>query len=249
MIAEIILTLWLCYFVLFLVSLKIKDNSIVDVFWGTGFLIFAGILFFSQESINIYEIIFFTVFSIWWIRLTYHIGKRKLFSKKEDPRYAGWREDWKYFKTRSFFQIYVLQMVLLLVISIPVYFIFQGEIWANIFTISWIVIMILGLGYEAVADYQLKKYLQNTTEKNKVFTWGLYKYSRHPNYFGESIFWLWISIISLQNSVFWIIWFLIITILLLFVSGVPLQEKRHKKKDNWEKYSQKTPKFIPNFFK
>lgn len=66
MIAEIILTLWLCYFVLFLVSLKIKDNSIVDVFWGTGFLIFAGILFFSQEIINIYEIIFFTVIFVFF---------------------------------------------------------------------------------------------------------------------------------------------------------------------------------------
>lgn len=249
MIAEIIFTLWLCYFVLFLVSLKIKDNSIVDVFWGTGFLIFAGILFFSQEFLNIYEIVFFTIFCIWWIRLTYHIGKRKLFSKKEDPRYAGWRQDWTYFKTRSFFQIYVLQMVLLLIISTPVYFIFQQEISANIFTILWIILMISGVIYEAVADYQLKKYLQNTSEKNKVFTGWLYKYSRHPNYFWESIFWLWISIISLQNSLFWIVWFLVITILLLFVSGVPLQEKRHKKKDNWEEYSQKTPKFIPNFFK
>lgn len=246
---EIIFTLWLCYLFLFFISLKIKDNSIVDVFWGTGFLIFAGILFFSQENRNIFEIIFFTIFCIWWARLTYHIGKRKLFSKKEDPRYAGWRQEWKYFKTRSFFQIYVLQMLLLLVISTPVYFIFQDQISGNIYTLLGIMVMIFGVSYEALADAQLKKYLQNTHEKNKVFTWGLYKYSRHPNYFGESVFWLWISIISLQNSFIWIIWFLIITILLLFVSWVPLQEKRHKKKDNWEEYSQKTPKFIPNFFK
>jgi steroid 5-alpha reductase family enzyme len=91
--------------------------------------------------------------------------------------------------------------------------------------------------------------LQTTQEKNKVFTGGLYKYSRHPNYFWESVFWLGISIISLQNSLFGMVWFLVITILLLFVSWVPLQEKRHKKKDNWEAYSSKTPKFIPNFFK
>lgn len=246
---EIILTLWLCYLFLFFISLKIKDNSIVDVFWGTGFLIFAGILFFSQENRNIFEIIFFTIFCIWWVRLTYHIGKRKLFSKKEDPRYAGWRQEWKYFKTRSFFQIYILQMLLLLIISTPVYFIFQDQISGNIYTLLGIIVMIFGVWYEALADAQLKKYLQNTHEKNKVFTGGLYKYSRHPNYFGESVFWLWISIISLQNSFIWIIGFLIITILLLFVSWVPLQEKRHKKKDNWEEYSQKTPKFIPNFFK
>lgn len=246
---EIIVTLWICYFVLYVISLKIKDNSIVDVFWGTGFVIFAAILFFSQDNHNIFEIVFFLIFCIWWIRLTYHIGKRKLFSKKEDPRYAGWRQEWKYFKTRSFFQIYVLQMCLLLIIATPIYFIFQDEISGNISTILGIIIMIFGVSYEAIADAQLKKYLQTTQEKNKVFTGGLYKYSRHPNYFWESVFWLGISIISLQNSLFGMVWFLVITILLLFVSWVPLQEKRHKKKDNWEAYSSKTPKFIPNFFK
>lgn len=246
---EIIVTLWICYFILYVISLKIKDNSIVDVFWGTGFVIFATILFFSQNNHNLLEIVFFLIFCIWWIRLTYHIGKRKLFSKKEDPRYAGWRQEWKYFKTRSFFQIYVLQMCLLLIISIPIYFIFQDGISGNISTILGIIIMIFWVSYEALADAQLKKYLQTTQEKNKVFTGGLYKYSRHPNYFGESVFWLGISIISLQNSLFGMVWFLVITILLLFVSWVPLQEKRHKRKDNWKEYSSETPKFIPNFFK
>jgi steroid 5-alpha reductase family enzyme len=74
-------------------------------------------------------------------------------------------------------------MCLLLIIATPIYFIFQDEISGNISTILGIIIMIFGVSYEAIADAQLKKYLQTTQEKNKVFTGGLYKYSRHPNYF------------------------------------------------------------------
>lgn len=247
--SEIIWVLTLCYLFLFFLSLKIKDNSIVDIFWGTGFVIVAIMLFFQKNNINIYEIIFMILFSFWWMRLSYHIWKRKLYVSWEDSRYAVWRQKWKYFKIRSFFQVYLLQGVLLLLISTALFVIFSSEISGNIFTYFGIISMIIGLWYEIISDLQLKQYIVSKVEKNKIFTWGLYKYSRHPNYLWESIFWLWISIISLQNSIFGMISFLIITGLLLFVSWVPLKEERYKKKDNWEEYSKNTPKFIPNFFK
>jgi len=246
---EVIWVLSLCYLSLFFLSLKIKDNSIVDVFWGTGFVIVAIMLFFQQNNINIYEIIFMMLFSIWWMRLTYHIWKRKLYVSGEDSRYAIWRKKWKYFKIRSFFQVYLLQWVLLLIISTALFVIFSSGISGNIFTYFGIIFMIVWWLYEVISDMQLKQYILSKVEKNKIFTWGLYKYSRHPNYLWESIFWFWISIISLQNSISGIISFLIITGLLLFVSWVPLKEERYKKKDNWGEYSKKTPKFMPKYFK
>ena len=244
----VILLLSLCYIVLFLISLKIKDNSIVDVFWWTWFVIVAWLLFFISDVNTLYSIVFIVLLSIWWLRLTYHIWMRKLSSDKEDPRYAKWRDEWKYFKTRSFFQVYLLQEVLLLAISTPIFFIFSEQISGNIFFYFGIITMVIWIIYESVADYQIKNYIINTQEKNMIFTWGLYRYSRHPNYLWESIFWLWVSIMSLQVSILWLLWFIFITFLLLFVSWVPLKEERYKKKKNWEEYSSKTPKFIPNFW-
>lgn len=246
---EIIWVLTICYLCLFILSLKIKDNSIVDVFWGTWFVLVSLMLFFWKNIINIYEIIFIIFFSVWWLRLTYYIWKRKLKSHREDPRYAKWRESWKYFKTRSFFQVYILQGILLLIISTPIFIIFSKNIWLNLYTVLWLIWMIIWIIYETIADIQVKAYIKNTQKAWYIFTGGLYKYSRHPNYLWESIFWLWVSIISLQVNMLGIIGFLVITWLLLFVSGVPLKEERYKTKKNWQEYSQNTPKFIPNYFK
>lgn len=245
---EVICFLWLCYCILFGISLKIKDNSIVDVFWWTGFVLIAWIVFLQNNGHSIYSFLFLLVLSIWWLRLTYYIWKRKLLSHREDPRYAQWREKWKYFKIRSFFQVYILQWVLMLGISTPVFLVFSKPLELNIYFLWGIICMIIWIIYESVADYQVKKYLAWSPQKNMIFNWGLYKFSRHPNYLGESIFWLWVSIVALQFSILWIIGFLLITFLLLFVSWIPMKEVRYKQKSNWKQYSQKTPKFIPNYF-
>jgi steroid 5-alpha reductase family enzyme len=245
---EIIWILTLCYLFLFFLSLRIKDNSIVDIFWWTGFVIVALMLFFQQNSISIHETIFIILFCIWWMRLTYHIWKRKFYIAWEDSRYAVWRKQWKYFKLRSFFQVYLLQAVLLMVISTALFVIFSIGVYGNMFTYIWIIFMVVWFLYEFISDLQLKKYVLSKQEKNKIFTKWLYKYSRHPNYLWESVFWLWVSIMWLQNSILSLISFIVITGLLLFVSWIPLKEERYKKKDNWEEYSKKTPKFLPNVF-
>lgn len=118
----IVFTLIISYTLLFLYSLKIKDNSIVDVFWGFGFMIIAGISFLQSEKM-IPQILITTLVFLWGIRLTSHIGFRKLREGKEDPRYAKWREEWGsgwYFIVRSFLQVYMLQMVLMLVVALPI---------------------------------------------------------------------------------------------------------------------------------
>jgi steroid 5-alpha reductase family enzyme len=118
----ILLVLLISYTLLFLYSLRIRDNSIVDVFWGFGFMIIAVLSWIqSEQSIAQYTITGLVL--LWGIRLTSHIGFRKLHEGREDPRYAKWREEWGsgwYFMVRSFLQVYILQMILMLVVAIPI---------------------------------------------------------------------------------------------------------------------------------
>jgi steroid 5-alpha reductase family enzyme len=118
----ILLTLLICYTLLFLYSLKIKDNSIVDIFWGFGFMIIALLSFFQSEQ-GLPQYVLTGLVLLWGIRLTSHIGFRKLKEGKEDPRYAKWREEWGsgwYFIIRSYLQVFLFQMILMLIVALPI---------------------------------------------------------------------------------------------------------------------------------
>lgn len=246
---DIFIILWICYIVLFWVAYKVKDNSIVDVFWWAGFLIVSLILILQNAIFWLAQIITLLLISAWSLRIVISIWSKKIYHPGEDKRYSAWRKSWKHFYLRSFFQVYVLQMILLLVVSTPLIINFSSsQEHILLLSLIWWLIAAFWLIYEAIADKQLKKYLTGTPVKDTIFTKWLWKYSRHPNYFWESLFWLGISLISLQFSVWGIVGFLIITLLLLFVSWVPLKEKSYKTKLNWESYK-KTSIFIPIFFK
>ncbi len=244
---EVLLIILILYLILFIISIRIKDNSIVDIFWWTWFVIISLYLFFTNQTFEVTKILTILLITYWWGRLTYYIWSRKLKEKWEDPRYANWRKEWKYFYTRSFFQVFMLQMWLMFLISFPIYYIFSGnEINLYLFVV-WFLVSIIWLIFEVLADIQVKKYIKENWKTWKVFTWWLYKYSRNPNYFWESTFWLWLSIIWASVSLFSFIWYFVITFLLLFVSWVPLKEKRQSRKENWQEYKQKTNKFFPWF--
>lgn len=250
----ILLTLLICYILLFLYSLRIRDNSIVDVFWGFGFMIIA-VISFSQSEQSSAQYIMTGLVLLWGIRLTSHIWFRKLREGKEDPRYAKWREEWGsgwYFIVRSFLQVYMLQMVLMLVVAIPILVVNVPAIdigivkdW-NFLLIFGVIIALSGLVFETIADLQLRAFIK-IKKPWQIFMTGLYRYSRHPNYFGESVFWLGISLISLPFSYLGLIGWIVITCLLLFVSGVPLQEARYEWRSEWEEYKKRTSVFVPWF--
>ncbi len=265
---SILLTLLISYILLFLFSLKIKDNSIVDVFWGFGFMMIAVLSYYSQTERDIIQSTITLLILLWWARIVSHIGFRKFHEWKEDPRYAKWRAEWGsgwYFYIRSFLQVYMLQMVLMLVVATAIIIVnmsvdgYSGDpIWRPIvhsgfptyvnFILFYtgVVLALWGLIFETIADRQLTKFIK-TKKPWEIFTSGLYKYSRHPNYFGESMFWFGISLISLPYSYIGIIGWITITCLLLFVSGVPLQEARYAGRPEWEEYKKKTSVFIPWF--
>jgi steroid 5-alpha reductase family enzyme len=246
----VLIVLIFCYLFLFILWIKIKDNSIVDVFWGLWFLIISIILIFQNKIFDFTKIITFLLVFLWSVRISSSILSKKLKHKWEDNRYAKWRQEWNFFYTRSFFQIYLLQMLLLIIVSIPLFIIFESNWWNIYINILAFIISFVWLSYETIADLQIKRYINSKEKKpNYIFTWWLWKYSRHPNYLWEIMFWLWITIISIQFSFYWIIWLLSISFLLLFVSWVPLKENYYKNKDNYEEYIKETPIFIPNYKK
>lgn len=243
---EAIIVLFFAYLLLFPISIYLKDNSIVDIFWWVWFIILSGILLNFWETSFLHIVIFCVIF-LWWDRLASYIFLKKLKKPWEDPRYQKWRSEWKYFYTRSFFQVFLLQMLLMIVISTPLFLIFQNEISLNVYFIWGIILSIAWLLYESIADAQKASFLK-VRKKWEILTSWLFRYSRYPNYFWESIFWLWISIIWLQISVFSLVGWWVITLLLLFVSWIPMIEERYKNDENYQKYKQTTNAFIP-FYK
>lgn len=231
----------------FIVSLVLKRNDIADVAWGMGFAGLCLYLFFTESNNELSELIYGLVV-FWGFRLSLHIGLRNR-KKAEDFRYNNWRKEWgKSFFWRSYLQIYLLQVLLLLLISLPIIIasqatIFEWTIWTYIGTALWLI----GFYWQAVGDYQLKEFKESKTENEQILQTGLWKYSRHPNYFGEICMWwgIWVITIPLENGVFGLIGPLLITYLLLYVSGVPMLEKRYKGNGAFKEYKKKTPTVFP----
>lgn len=227
-----------------------RDNSIVDIAWGTGFIIVAMLTFFLKAEFAIRHILVTALIFIWGLRLALHIGIRNK-GRGEDFRYAKWRKDWgKWFYIRSFLQIYMLQGLLLLLIAYPVILInHTEETGIVLLDILGLIIWLLGFFFEAGGDYQLSKFKRKTENKGKIMTQGLWRYTRHPNYFGETSMWWGIFLIALSVRNGWtaIVSPLVITFLLIKVSGITMLEKKYVGNPEFERYAERTSAFFPWF--
>jgi len=236
---------------LWLVSLAIKNSSIVDIFWGTGFVIIAWfILFSSSEGYLLRKILMVLLVTIWGLRLTIHILVRN-WGKPEDFRYQKWRqESGSIWWLKSFFQVFLLQGFLMWIISTPI-------IAAEISPISplgfldYLAVIVWGFGFffEAAGDSQLTKFKSNPANKGKVLDTGVWRYSRHPNYFGDAFQWWGFYLFALSAGAWWTVFSpVIMTLLLLKVSGVALLEKSLKEtKPQYRDYMEATSAFVPWF--
>ena len=242
------LVIFIYFMLFFIVGTILKNNSIVDIGWGLGFVVTAWVLFFINQDFTITKIIVNILVSLWGLRLFYHILKRNLF-KEEDFRYKKWREDWgKYVIPRAFVQVYLQQALFMFIVGIAVYHVnTRSSVTFNYWMLIGIAIWIIGYYFEALGDKQLKDHINNPEQKGKLLTTGLWKYTRHPNYFGEALMWWGIFVFSIIGSNAWyiIISPIAITVLLRFVSGVPLLERKMSKHPDWENYAKHTSAFIP----
>jgi steroid 5-alpha reductase family enzyme len=230
----------------YVVSIILKRNDVADFAWGLGFVTLAWTSFlysgFSERGLLATLLV-----TIWGSRLAWHIYLRNR-GKAEDYRYQIWRKEWKYFYLRSFLQVFLLQGVLLYLIALPFLYINHASDWGvNLLDFIGVVIWSIGFYFESTGDSQLKKFISNPNNKGKIMNTGLWKYSRHPNYFGEVTQWwgIYVMTLSLPFGFVTIIGPLTITILILFVSGVPLLEKKYLGRPDFEEYKEKTSIFFP----
>lgn len=237
----IYMSLWFWY------SMQQHNLSLVDIAWATGFFsISLGLLLISQKNWLQYLVAFLV--SIWSIRLAALLVKRRL-NKPEDERYTQIRKKWKTnIALNAYFRIFILQGVFMVLVAMPIIVAAANDsVIFNPLSIIGIVIWLFGFTFEIIADYQLQRFTEDRSNKGKIMDKGLWSLSRHPNYFGEVTVWWGLWLIVLPYSYGWLALLspLTITILILFVSGVPILEKRHQNRPGYAEYAQKTNKFIP----
>lgn len=238
--------------ILWIVSVVIRNVSIVDLFWGLGFILTAVFYFLKTEGFEPRKTLLMGLLSIWGLRLSVYLFWRN-FGKGEDFRYREFRK--KYGENRywwiSFFQTFLLQGLLMWVISLPL----LGAQYSgydkplNILDFAGVLFWLIGFSFEAGGDFQLALFKADPANKGKVMDKGFWRYTRHPNYFGDASVWWGYGLICIASGSYVpVIGSLLMTALIIKVSGVALLEKSLKEnKPQYKEYIEKTSAFLPWF--
>ncbi len=266
-----------CLLVLWLISLKAKDASLIDIFWGTGFGIVALVCLYLAPVKTPYIKLLGVLPTIWAVRLSIYLAQRNL-GHGEDKRYVAMQKraekkglsemSWR---RRAFFTIFLGQGLLIMIVSAPVWVgMATGQGWfpeshpmayqehvtmIGALSVLGAALWLIGFFFEAVGDHQLTKFLaknkdyEGPYEDKPVLDTGLWKYTRHPNYFGNACMWWGIWLVACQAPWGWATIFapLIMTFLLTRVSGRDLLERQLKKRPAYQDYVARTPGFVPWF--
>ncbi|MEZ4959611.1 MAG: DUF1295 domain-containing protein [Saprospiraceae bacterium] len=242
------LVFWFMVIWFFVAQLK-GDNSIVDVAWGLGFVVVAWWMhrFYYLPTLLLWMV------AIWGLRLAWHILKRNL-KTGEDWRYRKWREEWgKWAFIRSFFQVFMLQGIFMWVVALPIMQDAKAGDQSGLGLFQWLgfLLWLIGFLWEAIGDWQLARFKSNPQNKGKIMTTGLWKLSRHPNYFGEMVLWWGIFIFTIPHGAWWLglLGPLTVTWLLNRVSGVPMLEKKYEENAAYQAYVKSTNALLPDFSK
>ncbi len=233
-------------------SIVIKNVSIIDIFWGLGFVIVNAFYVFMADELSARNVLLLVLVSIWGLRLSIYLAWRNA-GKGEDFRYQEFRR--KFGPERywwfSYFQTFLLQGALIMIVSLPL---LGANISAqsnelNILDGLAIIVWLIGFAFEAGGDFQLARFKQKPGNKGKVLNTGFWKYTRHPNYFGDSAVWWAYALFCVAAGNYWqIIGSIIMTLLIIKVSGVAMLEKSlNNTKPQYQEYIQKTSSFFPWF--
>lgn len=246
-IAVVMVTTWL-------VSLPLRNASIVDPVWSLGFVV-VGFVSFAVARTDVDALrtaVLLAFVTIWGLRLSLHLFTRNL-GHGEDFRYAAMRRRWgTRFPIISLFTVFGLQGLLMWIVSLPL----QFGIGLPGRSTGWTVLLVLGaavwvvgLGFETIGDAQLRRFRADPDSKGRVLDTGLWRYTRHPNYFGDACVWWGITIVALGAGGWaWIgiVGPVVMTTLLRRVSGVTLLEKSLvKRRPGYEDYVRRTSPFLP----
>ena len=234
----------------FVISRILKRNDIADIMWGPGILL-VGIVGFLFSDGGVLSVLLLILMTIWGIRLGLRILLRNL-KKKEDKRYVELASSWgRWFVLRTYLQVFLLQGLLMIVVGYPALHlaVFGGDVSPLVYV--GFVVWLVGFLFEAIGDYQLDQFLGNKENKGRVMRYGLWKYTRHPNYFGEVTQWwgIFLVVVLVPWGFVAIISPLMITYLILYVSGIPMLEKAFDDNEEFQEYKKKTSPFFPWFVK
>lgn len=236
--------------IVYIIAQVKKDNSIVDVAWGGGFIVIMGVALLTMDYLYPRQALVFILVLVWGLRLAIYIhGRNK--GKGEDFRYQEFRKSWgKHPWLHALVKVFLLQAVLMFVIALPLMRIAAyGQDKLMFLDFVGVLIWLTGFFFEAVGDYQMSKFKKNVGNKGKIMRTGLWKYTRHPNYFGEVVMWWGIFVISISAGNFWMSLLspVLLTLLILKVSGVTMLEKKYTGNAEYDDYIKKTSSFVPWF--
>lgn len=237
---------------LWLLSLRLKDASIVDPFWGSGFVITAWFYFaLTPDGFPARKWLLVLLTTVWGLRLSLYLLWRN-HGKGEDFRYRAWRQEegarWWWF---SFFKVFLLQGVLMWIISAPLLAAQISPMPAGLTLIDGLAAAIWAIGFffEAVGDWQLARFKADPANRGKLLTSGVWRYTRHPNYFGDAAqWWGFFGMALAAGGWFTLFSPLLMSYFLRYVSGVAMLEKTLKPaKPGYAEYVARTNAFIPWF--
>ena len=240
--------------ILWLISLIVKDASIIDIFWGPSFIVLgSSLIIFMDKLYSERALMILFLVILWGMRLAIHLGIRNI-GHGEDFRYVEWRKEggsnyWWF----SFFRVFTLQGALATLVGVSIYFGYLNDnplSYIEVFFGS--TLFFIGIAWESISDIQLKKFRKNPKNKGKICKVGLWKYSRHPNYFGDLVVWFSIFTFSLSSNNILIILGsllspLIMGMIFYYITGPILDQAMIKSRPKYKEYMKQSNSLFPKF--
>jgi steroid 5-alpha reductase family enzyme len=232
-----------------IVSILVKNASIVDIVWGAGFAITSWVLALTVDGNNGRQLLLAIMVGLWGTRLALYLAKRNI----------GHGEDWRYkamrkkagasFPLRSLVTVFGLQGALMWIVSLPVQF-GNGDSTPGVgpIAVMGIMVWLVGFGFEVIGDAQLARFKKDPNNAGKVLDTGLWSLTRHPNYFGDALLWWGIGIVGAEtgSGIIGFIGPVVMTFFLMRVSGVPMLERSlSKRREGYAEYIARTSSFVP----
>jgi steroid 5-alpha reductase family enzyme len=235
--------------VTWLVSLPLRNASIVDLIWGFGFVLVAWAVRLTVDGNSARQWLLVAMVTLWGLRLSAYLTWRN-HGNGEDYRYKAMRKHWgARFWWVSLFTVFALQGILMWTVSLSVQL---GQVpddpGLGVLAAIGVVVWAVGLAFEAVGDAQLARFKAEPANAGTVMDRGLWRYTRHPNYFGDCCVWWGITLVAIESGLgaVGIVGAVVMTVLLRRVSGVTLLEKSLKKRRaGYDEYIARTSPFIP----
>ncbi len=231
------------------VSVAVKNASIVDIVWGFGFVLVAWVVRLTVDGDAARQWLLTAMVTVWGLRLAGYLFWRN-HGRGEDFRYRAMRKRWgPRFWLISLVTVFVLQGVLMWVVSLPVQ-LGQADATPGLgpLAVVGVLVYLIGLCFEVVGDAQLARFQADPANAGKVMDQGLWRYTRHPNYFGDACVWWGIAIVAAETGTgaWGLIGAVVMTVLLRRVSGVTLLERSlTKRRAGYADYVARTSPFVP----